>query len=181
MKKTVSLLMAVLLCLVFASAALADTFGLGIVTGIGSSKDATVVDGTAKDGVAQVDSCICAVILGDDGVIKAISFDVAQTKVTFSGAGVITADKTAEVMSKVELGDKYNMARVATAGEWYQQAAAFEAYCIGKTVEEMLATPVYARDANHTTVADVADLKTTCTIDIGEFLEALEKAAANAK
>jgi hypothetical protein len=181
MKKLISLLLAAVLCITFASIAMADTFGLGIDTSIASSTDATVVDGTAKDGNAQVDSTICAVIIGDDGVIKSITFDIAQTKVSFSAAGLITADKAAVILSKVEKGDAYGMAKVAKAGEWYVQAAAFAAYCVGKTVKDVLATPVYAVDEHHQSVADVADLKTTVTIDIGSFLKSLEKAAANAK
>ena len=98
MKKIVALVMALVMVL-GCTAALADTYGLGISSSIGSSKDAA--DG--QDGKAQVDSTVCALAVDADGKIVSCLFDVAQTKIGFSAAGAITADKTAEVKSKQEL------------------------------------------------------------------------------
>ena len=62
------------------------------------------------------------------------------------------------------------------------QAEALEAWCIGKTVEEVVSTPTYDKgDGHHTHVPDDVDLKSGCTIDVGNFLQALQKAADNAK
>ncbi len=182
MKKTLSLVLALVLCLSIASIASANTFGLGISTHIGSSKAASVVDGEKYNGRGQVDSYICAVILDDNGVIVAIDFDVAQTRVEFDPEGALVTDLTAEIKSKTELEEGYGMRGASPIGkEWFEQAAAFEAYCVGKPAAEVIATPTYAANESHLTVADVADLKTTCTIDIGGFLEALAKAVENAK
>lgn len=179
MKKVLSLVLVAMMLLSLSAVALADTYGLGIVTGIGSSKAAAA----DKDGVAQVNSTICFVVLGEDGKIKSVKFDVAQTKVAFNAKGEITSDLTAEVKSKVELGDDYGMRKASKLekGEWFEQAAAFEAYCVGKTPEEVLGMKTKVKDDNHQNVPDVEDVATTVTIDVGEMLKALDKAVKNAK
>lgn len=179
MKKLLSLALVAVMLLSLSAVALADTYGLGVATSIGSSKPATA----EKDGAAQVDSAICALVLDDEGKIKSVKFDVAQTKVAINVKGEITADMSAEIKSKVEKGDDYGMRKASKLekGEWYEQAAALEAYCIGKTVEEVVTMKTYQKDDHHTAVPDMEDLKTTVTIDVGAFLKALQKAADNAK
>ena len=126
MKKIVALVLALVMVL-GCTAALADTYGLGISSSIGSSKDAA--DG--QDGKAQVDSTVCALAVDADGKIVSCLFDVAQTKIGFSAAGAITADKTAEVKSKQELGDDYGMRGASAIGkEWNEQADALAAQVI---------------------------------------------------
>lgn len=184
MKKFLSLSLVLAMVLVSISAvASADTkTGLGIVTSIASSKDVSEKDGEKVDGRAQVDSTICAVTIDENGVILAVSFDVAQTRVAFDAEGKVKADLAAPVASKVELGEGYGMKGASAIGkELFEQVAALEAFCIGKTVEEVTSMPTYERDANHTRVSDLEDLKTSCTIDVGSYLDALTKAAANAK
>ena len=75
------------------------------------------------------------------------------------------------------------MKRVSSIGkEWYEQAAALEEWCIGKTVEEVLGMKTFDRgDGSHTMVPDEADLKAGCTITVGDYLKALVNAAANAQ
>lgn len=66
--------------------------------------------------------------------------------------------------------------------EWYEQAEALEAWCVGKTVAEVVGMPTYDKgDGHHTQVPDDVDLKSGCTIDVGSFLEAIQAAANNAK
>ena len=180
MKKFVSVVLIAALMLSLSAVALADTYGLGVSTGIGSSKAATA----EKDGVAQVDSTICALVLDAEGKIKSVKFDVAQTKVAINAKGEITADVTAEIRSKVELQGDYGMQKASSLekGEWFQQAAAFEEYCLGKTVEEVLGMETYDKgDGHHTQVPAGEDVKTSVTLDVGGFLAALAKAAASAK
>ena len=168
MKKIVALVLALVMVL-GCTAALADTYGLGISSSIGSSKDAA--DG--KDGKAQVDSTVCALAVDADGKIVSCLFDIAQTKIGFSAAGAITADKTAEVKSKQELGDEYGMRGASAIGkEWNEQADALAAYCVGKTYEEVVAG-VAADEKGYPTSADVVS---GCTMNINAFLKALEKA-----
>lgn len=182
MKKSLALVLSLVLMLSLVSVASAELLGLGINTDIGSVKEATEKDGEKYDGQGQVNTVICVVLLDDNKVIKAVQFDTVQTKLTFSGEGVLTNDLEAEILSKIEKGEAYGMRGASEIGkEWFEQIAVFEEYLIGKTLEEVQAIPTYKRDDNHLRVPDVADLKTTVTIDVGGYIDALAKAVANAR
>lgn len=139
-------------------------------------------DATADaDGKIQFNTTIVSVLLDGD-VIKDVQIDVAQN------TAVVKADGTVEVPTefptKLEKGDAYgmkdvsaNMGNIEGGGEWYEQAAALEEYMIGKTVTEVLEMPTVERDASHTAVPDVEELKSSVTITVGDYLEALEKAS----
>lgn len=146
--------------------------------GIGSITTMTFTDATAdSDGVIQAYTTIVALGVSD-GVISYIDIDVAQNSGKFDTAGVITSDKAAATPTKAEKADDYGMKTASAIGkEWYEQADAFEQYTLGKTLEEVLATPTYEKDEHHTQVPDSDDLKTSVTIDIGAFLKVLEAAA----
>ncbi len=172
MKKLLVLALALVLSTTFIAGAMADTLGLGVVTGIASSKPATA----EKDGVAQVNTTICTVMVDDNGVITAALFDVAQTKVGFNVKGEITADLAAKPQSKQELKEAYNMKKASPIGkEWNEQADALSAFCVGKTLEQVLAG--VSEDKNS---AVAEDLKAGATIHLVELIEALEKAYAQA-
>lgn len=179
MKKMMTALLAAAMVIGCMSGAMADKTGLGIVTEAASSASAA----EGKDGKASVNSTICAVTLDDEGKIVSITFDVAQTAVAFDEKGEIKTDVTAEIPSKRELKEGYGMKPASTIGkEWYEQMDALEAWCVGKTVEEVLGMPTYDKgDGHHDCVPDDVDLKTSCTVSIGDNLKALQKAAANAK
>lgn len=175
MKKCLSICLAACLfaCLMLPIAALADGYGLGVQSFIGSSKAATA----DKDGTAEVDSSICALVVDDAGKIVSCLFDVTQTKVAFNAAGEITADMDAEILTKREVGDGYGMKGISPIGkEWYEQAEALAAFCEGKTLDEALAGIALSEDG-HPTGADVV---TGCTIEISDFVKALQKAYAMA-
>jgi len=151
--------------------------GLGMVTSM-SGTDAEDED-PAK---TQADVTVCEATFDKDGKIVAISIDVVQAKATVDADGVVTVAE--DVKTKLELGDDYNMkkyANPAAVGEWYEQAAALEAYCIGKTAAEVAAMPLGPNAHNHTDTPAVEELKSTCTMSVTSFLEALTKAYANAK
>ena len=182
MKKLIALSLSLVLVLGRFSVASAELPGPGINTSIGSVKEATEKDGEKYDGQGQVNSVICVVLLNDDKTIKAVQFDTVQTKVTFNAEGKLTNDLMAEIPSKIEKGEAYGMRKASEIGkEWFEQIAEFEKYITGKTLEEVQAIPTYKKDDNHTRVPDDADLKTTVTIDIGGYVDALAKAVANAK
>ena len=69
----------------------------------------------------------------------------------------------------------------AAGGEWYEQANAFEAYCIGKTADEVAGMPLGENAHGYTDAPAAEELKSTCTISVTAFLNAIAKAAANAK
>ncbi len=176
MKKLVSLLLSALLVVGMVSAAGADTLGLGMVTSVGSRADAG-----EKNGSAQVNTTVCTLLLDAEGKIKAVQFDVQQTKIQFTAEGKL-ADVPEAPLTKIEKGDAYGMRGASGIGkEWFEQIHVFEAYCVGKTVAEVLAIETYERDANHPKVPAAEDMKSSVTISVGDYLAALEKAAAAAK
>ncbi len=146
--------------------------GVAIVTDISGSKDAG-----EKDGEAKYDVTMVAILIDDEGVIRACVIDGVSTSVKFDASGAITTDLTAAVQTKNELGDRYGM--VAWGGakaEWNKQAESFANYVIGKTVAEVKGIAV----SEGGKPAD-SDLSASVTIAIGGFQTLIEKAAANAK
>lgn len=146
--------------------------GLAIITSIAKSTDAG-----EKDGLAQADSLIAAVTVGADGKIVSCVIDAAQTKVNFGTDGVIITPLDTVFKTKNELGTEYGMGKASSIGkEWNEQAAAFAKYVIGKTADEVKGIAV--DESKHATGAD---LKASVTVSIGTFINAVQKAAANAK
>ena len=77
-----------------------------------------------------------AAVDADGKVIKGFS-DCVQLKFGFDATGKATSVPT-EIKSKFELGSNYGMTAIGKQ-EWYIQAAAFDAACIGKTGIEIAA------------------------------------------
>ena len=159
MKKIIALALAALLVLSMTSAFAA--------TGLGSVTSVTVTAPTAeKAGSVTVYTHMCALTLDADGKIVGVDFDAVQSK------AATDADLAAETQSKDELKEAYGMKAASSIGkEYYEQMNALEAWCIGKTVEEVLAG----------VAAEDADLKAGCTVGITDALAALQEAAAVAK
>ena len=160
-----------------------EKIGLGHEVSIASSKSL----GTDKDGkevlpLAQVDTAIVATAFDKDGkVVKAI-IDNAQTKVQFDKTGKVTTDKKIAPKTKVELKEGYGMIKAsAIKKEWFEQAEALGKWMTGKSVADIKAMKTFKKDDNHPTVPDVAELKSSVTMDAGEYLIAVEEALANAK
>jgi hypothetical protein len=146
--------------------------GLGIATTISASNASNV----------QVDSTMVAVTLDENNIITKLSIDAAQTRVPFDAAGQLTADITAAVPSKYEKLYAYNMLGSSDISkEWFEQADAFEAWCIGKSADRVIGMSTYARDEAHPAVPDEPDLVASVTISVGGFIDAVAKAVANAK
>ena len=146
--------------------------GLAVLTSIGSSADATA----DAEGLAQVDSTIVAVLVGEDGKILDCAIDAAQTKINFSAEGKITTDLATEFKSKQELGTDYGMAKASSIGkEWSEQANAFADYVVGKTLEEVKGIAVTEG------LATDADLSSSVTVHVSDFISGVEKAVNNAK
>ena len=168
MRKILSLvlcLMMVISCFpVCAEEAVAVKTGLSFVTTVNSS----------KDGQAQANIALTAVTVDDNGVITNCVIDYVQAKIKFDETGKLTTDIATEFQSKNELGDGYGMRRAsAINAEWNEQAAAFAAYCVGKTLEEVKGM---ATDENGKGV----DVITSCTLAVSEFLPGIEDAVNNA-
>ena len=150
------------------SAATGDVkLGLGTVNRINKSKDAGDADGNA-----QTDAVIAAVAIDSEGKIIAVDIDSVQSKIAFTKDGKVATDPATLVKTKKELGDDYGMkAQSSLAKEWYEQIAELEKYLVGKKlgIEGMKLTDGKADD-----------LKTSVTITVTDYLEAVKKAIANA-
>ena len=147
-----------------------DTLRLATVNKLSSSTNATA----EKEGCVQLDADI-AVVTEKDGVITSCIIDSLQAKIAFDTTGTITADLTATIPTKNELGADYGM--VAWGGaiaEWNEQAAAFASYVTGKNANEVAGIAI----DEATKPADGSDLSSSVTISIGGFQALIAKALA---
>lgn len=154
------------------------TVGLGLCTQL----DYASVDAGEDDGVAATDFTVAAVTLNEDGTIASVKVDAIQIKTNFDNTGKITSDTGAELLSKREYGDNYGMKSVSASignieggSEWYEQADAFENFCVGKTAEQVKAAMSAEQYASDET------LLLGCTIKINGLVSAVEKACENAE
>jgi len=146
-------------------------------TGVGSVTSVSVTPATA-DAAGKVSIYVytCAVTLDDNGVITGVDFDAVQPGATFDATGA-AGEFDAAPLSKNEIKEGYGMKKISPIGlEWYEQMDKLEDWCIGKTVAEVLATPL-TEGGNPTDV----DLVAGCTVHINDQLISLEKAAASAR
>ena len=147
--------------------------GMAVITAVNESVDATA----NADGVAQADSTIVGVMVADDGRIVKCMIDAAQSKINFSNAGKLITALNTQYETKQELGDDYGVKKTSTIGkEWNEQINALADYVTGKTIDEVKGIAV-----TETGVPTGADLKSSVTIKINTFIDAIEKAVANAK
>ena len=133
--------------------------------------DQTCTDATAdKDGNNKVATTFFAAAVDADGKVVAASSDCVEVDFTFNVDGNTTLDTAKPILSKKEYGDSYGM--VAYGGavkEWYEQAAAFDAACIGKTAAQ-IATLATADGKGAQALKQAG-----CTIDVSGFIKAAAK------
>lgn len=122
----------------------------------------TNTDATAdKDGSAKVSTTIFAGAVDAAGKVVAADVDCVEITFTFTTEGKSTLDTAAAVQSKYEKGDNYGMVAYGGATmEWYAQADAFAAACIGKTGAE---------------IAGLTKETAGCTMDVTAFVKAASK------
>ena len=126
----------------------------------------------AKDGCNEVNTTIFAAAVDAEGKIVDCTYDCAQAKFTFdqNGASKFGAEKV--ISTKRELGDSYGMVAYGNAvAEWYAQADAFAAKCVGKTGLEVASL----MGSDYKGVADVQSAG--CTIYVSDFVAAAAKIA----
>ena len=159
-------------------AAGATSVGLGVETHIGSSKDATA----EKPATAQIDTYMGATAIGADNKIVAAVIDNAQIKIPYDADGKVTADKAGVFKTKQELKEDYGMVKASAIGkEWFEQMAAFEAWMVGKDVDEVMGLKVVQRDENHPSVPDIAELVSSVTITVEGYQGVVEESVAMAR
>ena len=174
MKKLMAVILAVFLVSALCGAANAGKVktGLAVITELNKS-----VDAGAKPGLAEIDSTVVAVTVDGNGKIVKCVIDAVQSKINFDASGKLTTPVNTMFPTKNELGEGYGMKKASKIGkEWNEQAAALAKYVVGKTVNQLKTIAVDAE--KHPTGSD---LKTSVTISISGFIEAIEKAVAQAK
>ena len=170
MKKILAAALMTALLLTLAVSALAAT-GVGAVTSVSVTPAAA-----DKAGSVDVYTYLCAVTLDENGVITGVDFDAVQPKGTFDVAGA-ASEFNAAPQTKNEIKEGYGMKAISPIGlEWYEQMDKLEDWCIGKTVEQVL-----AMELNEKGVPTDADLVSGCTVHINDQLVSLQKAAASAR
>lgn len=127
-----------------------------------------------QEASTQYNTTYALVVLNEDGTIAQAQIDVAQNTVGFDG--------TAEAApTKLEKQGDYGM-QIASSlekGEWFEQAAAFEEWCVGKTIAEITAAEL-GQTGNGRGGA-VVELASSCTMSAEDFIAALQKAVEAAK
>ena len=131
----------------------------------------TCTDATEeKDGSNKIAVNVFASAVDAEGKIAAASSDCVEVTFTFDMTGVSTLDTTKAVVSKKDQGSNYGMVAYGGAEkEWFEQAAAFDAACVGKTPAEIAG--FVGEDGRGT-----ADIQAAgCTIYVTGFVKAASK------
>lgn len=136
-----------------------------------AATEQTCADATAdKDGSNKVSTYVFAAAVDADGKVVAAGSDCVELAFTFDTKGVSTLDTADVIVSKKEAGANYGMVAYGGATkEWFEQAAAFDAACIGKTATEIAGFVAEDGKGN-------ADLQAAgCTIYVTGFVKAASK------
>lgn len=169
MKKLIALLLVLAMTMTMTFTACSGSAEYKLGMGVDLNTD------SSKDGLAQVDATVAAVVLDKNGKIVSCRLDVAQSKMDITDGQVDTA---ATFQTKMELGDAYGMVAYGNAiAEWDAQAKAFEQYVVGKTAEEVKNIPTTTNE--HGIVATDEALLASCTMQISEFINAIVKACGD--
>ena len=142
--------------------------GLGVYTATPTTTDAS----EDKEGQGKVAITAAVITVDAEGKVVACQLDTADLTVKFTLDGKAVANDGFK--TKYELGKDYNMVTYGGAAkEWFEQADAFEAFVVGKTLDEIKALVAEGNKGNDAVIA------AGCTIMIHEFVGAIEKAFAN--
>lgn len=131
----------------------------------------TCTDATAdKDGSNKIETYVFAAAVDADGKALIANSDCVEVSFTFNTKGEATLDTTKAVLTKKEQGDSYGMVAYGNAEkEWFEQAAAFDANCIGKTGKEIAG--LIGEDGKGVEAVQ----KAGCTIYVSGFVKAASK------
>ena len=142
--------------------------GLGVYTATPTTADAS----EDKEGQGKVAITAAVITVDAEGKVVACQLDTADLTVKFTADGKAVANDGFK--TKYEQGKDYNMVTYGGAAkEWFEQADAFEAFVVGKTLDEIKALVAEGNKGNDSVIA------AGCTIMIHEFVGAIDKAFAN--
>ena len=129
-----------------------------------------VVGNSSKDEQAQTDSTVVALVTDEEGKIVAAAIDVAQNKMPMDAV-----DSAKEFKSKQELLFDYNMKNASPIGkEWFEQAAGYCEWLVGKTVADVKGQTTEEKNGHQ--VSTDAELYASCTMQVTDFFAATVKA-----
>ena len=173
MKRFICVLLCVLMCAATLTLVACDKKEETLKFGMGVLISASATDATAdKEGQGKATINVAVITVDADGKVVACELDTADNTVKYTAEGKAVANNGFK--TKYELGADYNMvAYGGAAKEWFEQCDAFEAFVVGKTLDEIKAL---VAEGNKGTADVVA---AGCTIMINEFVGAIEKAYAN--
>ena len=138
--------------------------GLGVYTSTPSATDAS----EDADGQGKVAITAAVITVDADGKVVACQLDTADNTVKYTLDGKAVANDGFK--TKYEQGAKYGMVEYGHAAkEWFEQADAFNALCVGKTATEIKA--LCASDNYGTDEVKNAG----CTILVNGFAKAAAK------
>lgn len=147
--------------------------GLGVITHIQKSKDATA----EEEGQGQAYTMVAAVTVDSEGKIVQVIVDGIQPTAKFDNTGTITTDLATTFDSKLVAKEGYGMKKASGIGkEWYEQSEAFSAYVIGKTRDEVAGIVV-----NEEGKATGEDLASSVTVTATALMDVVVKAMDNAQ
>ncbi len=140
--------------------------GLGVISDKSSS----------HTGKASIYHTAAAVMLDSDGKIQKCRIDSTENNLNITDGKLPQNNEETSFLSKRELGDNYNMKSASTIDkEWYEQVDFFEDYIVGMTAKEVSAISVNTDQEGNRYASDEV-LYAGCTISIGNFINAVEKA-----
>ena len=145
----------------------ADTLKLAMNTTLKGADYNTEED---TPGALEFETTYAAVTLDASAKITACANDCLGITYSFDEEGKLNGEYTGEVKTKGELKEAYGMS-AAGMTEWYKQAAAFDAACVGKTASEIAGL----MGADYKGIASVQSAG--CTIYVSSMVTIVAKAA----
>lgn len=143
--------------------------GLGVHSYI---EEITNADGETN-GKGNAVTTAAAVLIDSNGRIVKCAIDTTDNEQAFTSKGNAVA--AGELLTKYEAGENYGMKKYGNAAkEWFEQVDSFISVVVGKNLPEIKALKNSDNKGNEEVT------KAGCTIDIADFVIALEKAVNNA-
>ena len=159
-----------------------EGFKLGVAA-VSEASESTAATAEA-DGVAKLYSEFGAAVVGADGKILAALNDATQPKIAIDTNGAIVEASYKD--TKRMLGSEYGMeGKVDNDGngvmkEWFEQSAAFSAFCVGKTASEVAGLQTQEA-GGHLIAVDEALLEAGCSMQITGLMAVVAQAANYAR
>ena len=160
--------------------------GEGFKLGVAAKSTAAESKAASAEGNGSVNmySDFGAAVVGADGKILAALNDATQPKIAIDTNGAIVEASYKD--TKRMLGSEYGMeGKVDNDGngvmkEWFEQSAAFSAFCVGKTASEVAGLQTQEA-GGHLIAVDSALLEAGCSMQITGLMAVVAQAANYAR